>query len=57
VKELEVRPTAPLSEAHVTPKRPYEPPTAAFVPLRLEERLLACAKIFPPDCPSAFFLS
>ena len=27
-----------------TPKRPYEPPTATFVPLKLEERLLSCLK-------------
>lgn len=29
----------------VTQKRPYEPPTATFVPLKLEERLLACLKM------------
>jgi hypothetical protein len=29
----------------VTEKRPYEPPAATFVPLRLEERLLACLKM------------
>lgn len=28
----------------VTQKLPYEPPKATFVPLKLEERLLACSK-------------
>jgi hypothetical protein len=26
-------------------KEPYEPPKAAFIPLKIEERLMACAKI------------
>ena len=26
-------------------KQPYEPPKATFVPLKLEERLLACSKV------------
>ncbi len=34
---------------HPTPatevKRPYEPPKATFVSLRLEERLMACGKL------------
>ena len=40
------QPTAPQSEAPVTQKLPYAPPTATFVPLKLEERLLACGKVF-----------
>lgn len=40
MEQQNARPTAPP----VTEKRPYEPPTATFVPLKLEERLLACSK-------------
>jgi hypothetical protein len=36
--------TALQSEALVTLKLPYAPPQATFVPLKLEERLLACDK-------------
>jgi hypothetical protein len=43
--EQTVPPTAPQSEAPVTHKLPYTPPKATFVPLKLEERLLACSKI------------
>jgi hypothetical protein len=35
----------------VTEKRPYEPPAVTFVPLNLEERLLACEKDTYPGCP------
>lgn len=31
--------------AIVMEKRPYAPPNATFIPLKLEERLLACAKV------------
>jgi hypothetical protein len=31
-------------------RRPYEPPKATFVPLKLEERLLACDKATDPPC-------
>lgn len=27
-------------------KEPYEPPKATFVPLKVEERLLACSKVW-----------
>jgi hypothetical protein len=37
--------TTSQSEAPVTLKLPYAPPQATFVPLKLEERLLACAKV------------
>jgi hypothetical protein len=33
-------PQTPTSEAQSIPGRPYAPPTVAFVPLKLEERLL-----------------
>jgi hypothetical protein len=29
------------------PNQPYEQPKAAFVPLRIEERLMACGKLPP----------
>lgn len=44
------QPTAPQSEAPVTQKLPYAPPKATFVPLKLEERLLACNKDPGPVC-------
>jgi len=31
-----------------TEKLPYEPPQAAFIPLKLEERLLSCVKVAEP---------
>jgi hypothetical protein len=34
----------------MTQKLPYTPPTATFVPLNLEERLLACAKADEDNC-------
>ncbi len=37
-------PTKKPSEAPITQKRPYEAPKATVVPLKLEERLLACSK-------------
>lgn len=30
-------------------KEPYEPPKATFVPLKVEERLMACTKV--AGCP------
>ena len=39
-------PTAPQTAVHPATRRPYAPPTATFVPLKLEERLLACDKGF-----------
>ena len=41
-----VPPSAPHSQPPVTQKLPYEPPKATFVPLKLEERLLSCLKVF-----------
>jgi hypothetical protein len=32
-------------------REPYEPPTVTVVPLKIEERLLACAK-FKNVCPN-----
>ncbi len=36
-----------------TQKLPYTPPKVTFVPLKLEERLLACLKVYdhPASCP------
>jgi hypothetical protein len=44
MEQQDARPTALESESHVTQKRPYAPPQATFVPLKLEERLLVCGK-------------
>jgi len=35
-----------------TAKLPYEPPQANFVPLQVEERLLACDKSSPACLPN-----
>ena len=37
--------TVPPTAPPVTQKLPYAPPKATFVPLKLEERLLACGKL------------
>lgn len=37
--------TDPTTTAQSTPKQPYAPPKATFVPLKLEERLLRCGKV------------
>lgn len=39
MEQQNVTPTAPQSTAPMTKKLAYEPPRAAFVPLKLEERL------------------
>ncbi len=38
-----------------TPRQPYEPPKATFVPLKVEERLLFCTKpdVYCPIDPSS----
>ena len=48
MQQRNVPPTAAQSEAPVTQKLPYAPPKATFIPLKLEERLLTCAKV-PPN--------
>jgi hypothetical protein len=48
MKDLQSQPTRPQAEGQVTQKRPYAPPKASFVPLKLEERLLVCSKL--EDC-------
>lgn len=45
MENLQSQPTGPQTEARVTQKRPYAPPKATFVPLKLEERLLTCPKV------------
>jgi hypothetical protein len=47
-------PTAPQSAAPPAPRRPYAPPTATFVPLKLEERLLTCFKTWDGSCGVPF---
>ncbi len=44
--------TLPPTAAPPAPRRPYAPPTAIFVPLKLEERLMGCVKstVGLPDC-------
>jgi hypothetical protein len=45
-------------QAPVTLKLPYAPPQATFVPLKLEERLLACEKVdFAHKCKQPYLLS
>lgn len=39
------------SKDKIVVRQPYEPPKATFVPLKLEERLLACGKT-PQDIPA-----
>ena len=41
--------TVPPTAPPVTQKLPYAPPKATFVPLKLEERLLACSKLSGPS--------
>jgi hypothetical protein len=46
------------SEVPTTRKLTYAPPQATFVPLKLEERLLACAKqLGSLPCANPFFSS
>ena len=47
MENLQSEATRPRAETQVTQKQPYAPPKAAFVPLNLEERLLACLKLHP----------
>ncbi len=49
--------TLPPTAAPPAPRRPYAPPTATFVPLKLEERLLACPKIDLYTCYITSFLT
>jgi len=45
MEEQSKPPTAAKTEAQSMPRQPYAPPKATFVPLKLEERLLACDKM------------
>jgi hypothetical protein len=38
-------------------KEPYEPPKATFVPLKIEERLMACLKLDFLECGANIELS
>jgi len=44
MEQKRVPPTAAKTEAQSIPRQPYAPPKATFVPLKVEERLLACVK-------------
>ena len=44
MKKQQVTDGTQLSEARA-PKKTYTKPTATFVPLKLEERLLGCVKV------------
>ena len=51
--------SAEKTEAQSMPRQPYAPPKATFVPLKLEERLLACDKAGLPgqECMGGLMLS
>jgi hypothetical protein len=38
------------SETETAGKQPYDPPKATFVPLKIEERLMACDKVDVGPC-------
>jgi hypothetical protein len=38
----------PAAHGKATPREPYEPPKATFVPLKMEERVLSCGKAVSP---------
>lgn len=44
MEKSEPKVNKPPTDVKTTQKQPYEAPKATFVPLKLEERLLACAK-------------
>jgi hypothetical protein len=50
--EFMEKPNLMEEQAKTERKRPYEPPKAIFIQLRMEERLMACTKIFggPDAC-------
>ena len=58
MEQQRIPPTVPKTEAQSMPRRPYAPPKATFVPLKLEERLLVCTKMSPSSlCELGFDLS
>ena len=59
MEKQRIPPTAAKTEAQSMPRRPYAPPKATFVPLKLEERLLGCLKPDPqnPVCIVPVFAS
>ena len=54
MEEQNIHLTVLQTEAPVTLKLPYAPPQATFVPLKLEERLLACHKLTHPSSCDPF---
>ena len=45
MEQQTVHSTKPQSESPVIQKLSYAPPKATFIPLKLEERLVACTKL------------
>jgi hypothetical protein len=41
---------SPAVDTQAQTKQPYTPPDAQFVPLKVEERLLACKKTAQANC-------
>jgi hypothetical protein len=57
MEQQNVTPTASQSAAPVTPKLPYEPPKATFVPLKMEERLsFFGSKCDPTVCTAGSYI-
>jgi hypothetical protein len=57
MEKQRIPPTAAKTEAQSMPRRPYAPPKATFVPLKLEERLLGCTKFVIAVCELGEFQS
>jgi hypothetical protein len=47
MEQQKVQLGVPQTGESVAQKLPYAPPRATFVPLKLEERLMGCAKLIP----------
>ena len=53
MKKQQTGMAGPQAATPVPHKKPYAPPTATFVPLKLEERLLGCIKMDREMCSNA----
>lgn len=42
---MEIGKTEPMDASRLNGKEPYEPPKATLVRMKMEERLLSCAKV------------
>ncbi len=54
-QQAKIATTPPDDRPQPPARRPYEPPHAEFVPLRVEERLMACSKNVPMTMPPGGF--